>query len=195
MLFHPDIRFHKIKYTSNSAKAISNLYKGIYILFYVLIRCFRYFNLFKRSKKLSSVISSLYNAHQYGFPISNPMSRQWIDSQCMKHQIGDSEKIILGFSGVFKPKKEKVFIHKIVLFEKSVFLGLTFFLSLNFILMILYLVLILISQETTISKAISILAFLPTYTIICFGFIIIMKGSHWDSHHLVQKYFLKEKIS
>lgn len=185
------IRFHKMKYTSNSAKAISNLYKGIYILLYVLIRCFRYFNLFKRSKKLSSVISSLYNAHQYGFPISNPKSRQWIDSQCKKHQIGNSEKIILGFSGVFKPKKEKIFIHKIVLFEKSVFLWLTFFLSANFILMMIYLALILITQEITISKAISILAFLPTYTVICLEFITIMKGSHWDSHYLVKKYFLK----
>lgn len=189
------IRFHKIVHTSCSSKAISNLYKGVFILLYLFIRCSRYFNLFKKSKKLSSIAISLYNAHQYGFPILNSRNLQWVDSQCKKHQICDSEKIILGFSGVFKPKKEKIFINKIALFEKSVFLGLTFFLSVNFILMIIYLILILISHEITISKITSILAFLPTYTVICFGLIIIMKGSHWDSHHLVQKYFLKEKIS
>lgn len=186
------IRFYKIKYRSSSAKTISNLYQGLYILFYILLRCCRYFNLFKKSKKLSSVVSSLYNAHQYGFLISNPKYLQWVDLQCEKYQICDSEKIILGFSGVFKPKNEKIFIQKIVLLEQSIFLWLAFFLSANFILMMIYLVLILITQEITISKAISILVFLPTYTVICFGFIAIMKGSHWDSHYLVKKYF-KEK--
>lgn len=185
------ILFYKINYTSHSAKAISMLYKGIYVLFYILITKYgKRYKYIRNSNKVCSIASALYAAHRYGYPISDKNAQRWIDTICLKHKISDSEKIILGFSGVFKPKRKKVFISGLAWFEKAIFISLASFLSINFILIISRLILILISQDITAFKVVSIVTFLPTYTIICFNYILIMKGSHWDSHHLIKKYAL-----
>lgn len=185
------ILFYKINYTSRSARAISMLYKGIYILFHILIIKYgKRYKYIRNSNKIRSIVNTLHAAHRYGYPISDKNAQIWIDTICLKHKISDSEKIILGFSGVFKPKRKKVFISGLAWFEKTIFISLASFLSINFILVTIYLTLILISQDITASKVVSIVTFLPTYAIICFNYILIMKGSHWDSHHLIKKYAL-----
>ena len=185
------ILFYKINYTSRSARAISMLYKGIYILFHILIIKYgKRYKYIRNSNKIRSIVNTLHAAHRYGYPISDKNAQIWIDTICLKHKISDSEKIILGFSGVFKPKRKKVFISGLAWFEKTIFISLASFLSINFILVTIYLTLILISQDITASKVVSIVTFLPTYAIICFNYIPIMKGSHWDSHHLIKKYAL-----
>lgn len=179
--------FQNIEYTTLSAFYISNTYKILSIIFYLLCRIQTSILKIPLKRTQKNIRQALHAGHTYGMFYYNKDDRQWIDTTCKEKNINPTEKILFGFGGVFKVRTKTFSLGGIPWFEKSIYITLTTLILGYSLILIPYSYLIILSKDS-LQTILSLILFWIIYTYACFILIQIMKGSCWDANNLFKKY-------
>lgn len=183
--------FHNCEHLSYSSKAISNLYKVIYILYYLFILFLKLFKIRVNNSKLDSIRVALYKAHIYGIPIYHKSVQDKIDLICGEHNLSPSSKIILGFSRNFMQSANKTYHWGKECFEKGIFILFSSGFFMVFMSFFLYST-INSFQQKNLLMIIIVSIFLVLYFLTSLFIALIMKGALWDVHDVMRKISLSD---